>query len=58
VDAFTRYWAGDIEWRTMRSTWYGKEAGRAYLQELFDLPPACGSRPASRGRRHAAVIAP
>ena len=36
-DAFSDYWADDIEWRTMREHWRGKEAGRAYLQELFDL---------------------
>jgi ketosteroid isomerase-like protein len=36
-DAFSDYWADDIEWRTMREHWHGKEAGRAYLQELFDL---------------------
>jgi len=37
LDAFADYWADDIEWRTMRASWYGKEAGRAYLQELLDL---------------------
>jgi ketosteroid isomerase-like protein len=37
LDAFAECWADDIEWTTMRATWYGKEAGRAYLQELFDL---------------------
>jgi ketosteroid isomerase-like protein len=37
LDAFAEYWGDDIEWTTMRATWYGKEAGRAYLQELFDL---------------------
>src|SRR5215216_3306020 len=37
VDAFSDYWADDIEWQTMRSQWYGPRAGRAYLQELVDL---------------------
>lgn len=36
-DAFADYWADDIEWRTMRASWYGKAAGRAYLHELLDL---------------------
>jgi ketosteroid isomerase-like protein len=37
VDAFSAYWADDIEWQTMRSQWFGPTAGRAYLQELVDL---------------------
>ena len=37
LDAFAEYWADDIEWTTMRARWYGKQAGRAYLQELLDL---------------------
>ena len=37
LDAFADYWADDIEWRTMRSNWYGKKAGGAYMQELLDL---------------------
>jgi ketosteroid isomerase-like protein len=37
VDAFADHWADDIEWRTMRSQWFGRDAGRAYLQELVDL---------------------
>jgi|SRR5215213_10796594 len=37
VDAFSEYWADDIEWQTMRSQWFGPKAGRAYLQELVDL---------------------
>jgi hypothetical protein len=37
VDAFSAYWADDIEWYTMRSQWFGRGAGRAYLQELRDL---------------------
>jgi ketosteroid isomerase-like protein len=37
IDDFAEYWADDIEWRTMRERWNGKEAGRAYLQELYDL---------------------
>jgi ketosteroid isomerase-like protein len=37
VDAFSDYWATDIEWQTMRDRWWGRRAGRAYLQELFDL---------------------
>jgi ketosteroid isomerase-like protein len=37
VDAFSAYWADDIEWHTMRSQWFGPRAGRAYLQELVDL---------------------
>jgi ketosteroid isomerase-like protein len=37
VDAFSDYWADDIEWHTMRSQWFGPHAGRAYLQELLDL---------------------
>ena len=35
--AFSDYWADDIEWRTMRDRWRGREAGRAYLQELVDF---------------------
>src|ERR671926_1916951 len=37
VDAFSDYWADDIEWQTMRSQWFGRGAGRAYLHELVDL---------------------
>ena len=37
LDAIADYWADDIEWRTMRASWYGKAAGRAYLKELLDL---------------------
>jgi ketosteroid isomerase-like protein len=37
VDAFSDHWADDIAWRTMRSQWFGRDAGRAYLQELVDL---------------------
>ncbi|HZN90632.1 MAG TPA: nuclear transport factor 2 family protein [Thermoleophilaceae bacterium] len=37
LDGFTEYWADDIEWTTMRASWSGKPAGRAYLQELVDL---------------------
>jgi ketosteroid isomerase-like protein len=37
VGAFSDYWADDIEWHTMRSQWFGRGAGRAYLQELVDL---------------------
>lgn len=36
-DAFSDYWADEIERRTMRDRWRGKEAGRAYLQEIADL---------------------
>ena len=37
IEAFSEYWADDIEWRTMRDQWWGRKAGRAYLQELLDL---------------------
>jgi ketosteroid isomerase-like protein len=37
VEAFSAYWAEDIEWQTMRSEWRGPAAGRRYLQELVDL---------------------
>ena len=37
IDAFSDYWADDIEWQSMRSNWFGPKAGRAYLQELVDL---------------------
>jgi ketosteroid isomerase-like protein len=37
VERFSDYWAEDIEWQTMRTCWYGKRAGRAYLRELLDL---------------------
>ena len=37
LDAFSAYWATDIDWQTMRARWWGRKAGRAYLQELFDL---------------------
>ncbi|MBA3262898.1 MAG: nuclear transport factor 2 family protein [Thermoleophilaceae bacterium] len=37
IDAFSDYWSEDIDWRTMRDSWRGKDAGRAYLQELVDL---------------------
>jgi ketosteroid isomerase-like protein len=37
VEAFSDYWSEDIEWRTMRDCWRGREAGRAYLQELVEL---------------------
>jgi ketosteroid isomerase-like protein len=37
LDAFSNYWAADIDWETMRHRWWGRQAGRAYLQELFDL---------------------
>jgi hypothetical protein len=31
VDTFSIYRVDDIEWRTMRAHWQGKEAGQAYL---------------------------
>jgi ketosteroid isomerase-like protein len=37
VEAFSAYWAEDIEWQTMRSEWRGPAAGRRYLQELVAL---------------------
>ena len=37
IEAFSEYWVDDIEWRTMRDRWQGRDAGRAYLQELNDL---------------------
>jgi len=37
ISAFSDYWSEDIEWRTMRERWRGREAGRAYLQELVDM---------------------
>jgi ketosteroid isomerase-like protein len=37
VEAFSAYWATDVDWQTMRHRWWGRKAGRAYLQELFDL---------------------
>jgi ketosteroid isomerase-like protein len=37
VEAFSEYWADDIEWRTMRDQWRGKHAGQVYLQELYNL---------------------
>jgi ketosteroid isomerase-like protein len=37
LEAFSDYWATDIEWQTMRDRWWGRKAGRAYLQELLDL---------------------
>jgi ketosteroid isomerase-like protein len=32
---FTEYWADDIDWRARGGRWRGKDAGRAYLQELL-----------------------
>jgi ketosteroid isomerase-like protein len=37
LEAFSEHWATDIEWQTMRDRWLGRKAGRAYLQDLFDL---------------------
>jgi ketosteroid isomerase-like protein len=37
LDAFSEYWADDIEWHAMGGQWSGKDAGRAYLQERIDL---------------------
>ena len=37
IDAFSDHWADDIEWTTMRSRWFGPDAGRAYLSELADM---------------------
>jgi ketosteroid isomerase-like protein len=37
LDAYVDHWSDDVEWATMRASWYGKQAGRAYLQELLDL---------------------
>lgn len=37
ISAFSDYWSEDIDWRTMRDRWRGREAGRAYLQELVDM---------------------
>jgi ketosteroid isomerase-like protein len=37
LEAFAEYWAGDIEWRTMRGRWHGREAGLAYMREWLDL---------------------
>ena len=32
---FTEYWADDIDWHAIGGRWRGKDAGRAYLQELL-----------------------
>jgi ketosteroid isomerase-like protein len=37
LEQFSDYWADDIHWQTMRARWRGKDAGRAYLQELLDM---------------------
>lgn len=37
VEAFSEFWADDIEWRTMRDHWRGPQAGLAYLRELYEL---------------------
>jgi len=36
IDAFSDFWAEQIEWQTMRDRWRGRQAGRAYLQDLAD----------------------
>jgi ketosteroid isomerase-like protein len=37
LSEFSQYWANDITWQTMRTRWRGRDAGRAYLQELLDM---------------------
>jgi SnoaL-like domain len=37
LDAFSEYWADDIEWQAIGGRWRGKDAGRAYLREWLDL---------------------
>ena len=37
VAGFAEYWADDIDWRAIGGRWRGKDAGRAYLQDLLGL---------------------
>jgi ketosteroid isomerase-like protein len=37
LEAFSAYWAEDIEWRAIGGRWRGVDAGRAYLQAWLDL---------------------
>ena len=37
LEAFADHWADDIDWRTMRGHWHGRQAGCAYLQDWLDL---------------------
>jgi ketosteroid isomerase-like protein len=37
VEAFSRYWADDIEWHAIGGRWQGVDAGRAYLDAWLDL---------------------
>jgi ketosteroid isomerase-like protein len=37
LDAFSEYWADDIEWHAIGGQWRGKDAGHAYLQDRIDV---------------------
>ena len=37
IEAFADHWAEDVDWRTMRDHWQGRQAGRAYMRDWLDL---------------------
>ena len=37
LEAFSAYWAEDIEWQAIGGRWRGVDAGRQYLQAWLDL---------------------
>ncbi|HEX8856810.1 MAG TPA: nuclear transport factor 2 family protein [Thermoleophilaceae bacterium] len=37
VDAFSEYWTDDISWDATGGSWSGRQAGRRYLQQWYDL---------------------
>jgi ketosteroid isomerase-like protein len=37
IEAFADHWAEDVDWRTMREHLHGRQAGRAYMRDWFDL---------------------
>ena len=37
IEAFANHWAEDVDWRTTRDHWQGRQAGRAYMRDWADL---------------------
>jgi ketosteroid isomerase-like protein len=37
IDAFSEYWAEDIEWQAIGGSWNGRADGRAYMEAWSDL---------------------
>src|SRR2546423_14261367 len=37
IEAFSEYWSEDIEWNAAGGSWSGRQAGRKYLQQWYDM---------------------